>query len=103
MQSNNFLTAILAVTFVIFILIVSIVLVLLSARKQRLKQELKEANYQRRLNDVNFAALRSQMNPHFIFNCLNSIKLYTEQNNTDAASIYLTKFSKLIRSMLDNS
>jgi len=48
-------------------------------------------------------ALRSQMNPHFIFNCLNSIKLYTTQNDTAAASAYLTKFSKLIRLVLDNS
>ncbi|MES1249463.1 MAG: tetratricopeptide repeat protein, partial [Chitinophaga rupis] len=56
-----------------------------------------------RLNDVTFSALRSQMNPHFIFNCLNSIKLYTEQNDSTAASVYLTKFSRLIRVMLQNS
>jgi LytS/YehU family sensor histidine kinase len=43
------------------------------------------------------------MNPHFIFNCLNSIKLYTTQNNTVAASEYLTKFSRLIRLVLENS
>jgi sensor histidine kinase YesM len=49
------------------------------------------------------SALRSQMNPHFIFNCLNSIKLYTTQNDTKAASNYLTKFSKLIRMALENS
>ena len=49
------------------------------------------------------SALRSQMNPHFIFNCLNSIKLYTTQNDTAAASEYLTKFSKLIRLVLENS
>ena len=64
---------------------------------------LKEAEYKSRMNDITFSALRSQMNPHFIFNCLNSIKLYTEQNNTEAASLYLTKFSRLIRSMLDSA
>ncbi|GAB2558584.1 sensor histidine kinase [Spirosoma aerophilum] len=48
-------------------------------------------------------ALRAQMNPHFIFNCLNSIKLYTLQNDTDKASDYLTKFSQLIRLVLENS
>ena len=48
-------------------------------------------------------ALRSQMNPHFIFNCLNSIKLYSVQNDSVAASEYLTKFSKLIRLVLENS
>ena len=49
------------------------------------------------------SALRSQMKPHFIFNCLNSSKLYTTQNDTAAATNYLTKFSKLIRMALENS
>ncbi|MBK9509949.1 MAG: histidine kinase [Cytophagaceae bacterium] len=43
------------------------------------------------------------MNPHFIFNCLNSIKLYSLENDPASASVYLTKFSKLIRLVLDNS
>ena len=43
------------------------------------------------------------MNPHFIFNCLNSIQLFTAQNDPDKASEYLTKFSRLIRLVLDNS
>jgi LytS/YehU family sensor histidine kinase len=43
------------------------------------------------------------MNPHFIFNCLNSIKLYTVQNDSVSASEYLTKFSRLIRLVLENS
>ena len=55
------------------------------------------------LKGAQLEALRSQMNPHFIFNCLNSIKLYTTQNDTIAASNYLTKFSKLIRMALENS
>ncbi len=48
-------------------------------------------------------ALRAQMNPHFIFNCLNSINLYTLENNSMAAAEYLTKFSQLIRLVLENS
>jgi LytS/YehU family sensor histidine kinase len=43
------------------------------------------------------------MNPHFIFNCLNSIKLYTLENDSEAASEYLTMFSQLIRLVLENS
>jgi sensor histidine kinase YesM len=75
------------------------------AKQAQLKVELekKEAEFQRSLADVSMSALRSQMNPHFIFNCLNSIKLYTTQNDTVAASNYLTKFSKLIRMALENS
>lgn len=70
---------------------------------ERLEQQQKEAEFQQQLGDVSLSALRSQMNPHFIFNCLNSIKLYTTQNDTAAASEYLTKFSRLIRLVLENS
>ena len=71
--------------------------------KEKADQEKKETEFQHKLADVSMAALRSQMNPHFIFNCLNSIKLYTTQNDSAAASEYLTKFSKLIRLILENS
>jgi tetratricopeptide (TPR) repeat protein len=71
--------------------------------KEKAEQQTKEAEFQKSLTDVSLSALRSQMNPHFIFNCLNSIKLYTSQNDTVAASNYLTKFSKLIRMALENS
>ena len=47
--------------------------------------------------------LRLQMNPHFIFNCLNSIKLYIEQNDSRLASNYLSKFSQLMRLSLVQS
>lgn len=71
--------------------------------KEKAAQERKEMEFQQKLADISMSALRSQMNPHFIFNCLNSIKLYTTQNDTAAASAYLTKFSRLIRLVLDNS
>ena len=48
-------------------------------------------------------ALRAQMNPHFIFNALNSIKSFTLNHDTEGANFYLTKFSKLIRQVLENS
>ena len=48
-------------------------------------------------------ALRAEMNPHFIFNCLSSINRYIVKSDTKTASGYLTKFSKLIRLILDNS
>ena len=73
----------------------------LEAEKQ--EQKNREAEFKKRLADLTVSALRSQINPHFIFNCLNSIKLYAMQNNITAAAEYLTKFSKLIRQALDNS
>jgi tetratricopeptide (TPR) repeat protein len=47
--------------------------------------------------------LRSQMNPHFIFNCLNSIENFIMQSDKRQASDYLNKFSLLIRNILDSS
>ena len=48
-------------------------------------------------------ALRSQMNPHFMFNALNSIKLYIIENDQLKATYYLNKFSKLMRKILEAS
>ncbi len=62
-----------------------------------------ETEFEQKLVDTEMTALRAQMNPHFIFNCLNSIKLYTLDNEADKASDYLTKFSRLIRLVLENS
>jgi hypothetical protein len=53
--------------------------------------------------DAEMKALRAQMNPHFIFNCMNTIDAYIHKNNTEAASGFLNKFSKLIRQVLENS
>ena len=65
--------------------------------------ELQKAESDKRITDLEMLALRSQMNPHFIFNCLNSINRFILRNDAESASNYLTKFSKLIRMMLENS
>jgi two-component sensor histidine kinase len=62
-----------------------------------------KASYSKQLIELELKALRAQMNPHFIFNSLNSIQKYILQNNTQSASQYLTKFSRLIRLILDHS
>jgi two-component sensor histidine kinase len=48
-------------------------------------------------------ALRSQMNPHFIFNALNSINAFVQSNDPDMASSYLSKFARVMRLVLENS
>ncbi len=68
---------------------------------QKIKQI--ETAFERKIAETEMTALRAQMNPHFIFNCLNSIKLYTLENNSQTASEYLTIFSQLIRLVLENS
>ncbi|MCO5935896.1 histidine kinase [Mucilaginibacter sp. RB4R14] len=68
---------------------------------QKIKQV--ETDFEHRIAETEMTALRAQMNPHFIFNCLNSIKLYTLENDSQTASEYLTVFSQLIRLVLENS
>lgn len=66
----------------------------------------KEKEAQRLRTEVaeyNLRLLRSQMNPHFIFNSINSINNYILKNNTLSASEYLLRFAKLMRQILDNS
>ncbi|MBC7572478.1 MAG: histidine kinase [Spirosoma sp.] len=64
-------------------------------------QQLMETN--KRVAETKLLALRMQMNPHFIFNSLNSINSLILQNEADQASTLLTKFSRLMRQILDNS
>jgi len=67
------------------------------------RQEQEKTAIQQRLNDLEQMALRAQMNPHFIFNCLNSIQNFIINNDLEASNMYLTEFAHLIRQTLDNS
>ena len=62
-----------------------------------------EASILRTQLESEIKLLRAQMNPHFIFNALNSINNFLLHNNTESASHYLTRFSKLVRLVLDNA
>ncbi len=66
-------------------------------------EELKSIEFKRKASDLEIKALRSQMNPHFIFNCMNSINNMILKEENEDASRYLNKFSKLIRLTLENS
>ncbi|HEX5668164.1 MAG TPA: histidine kinase, partial [Chitinophagaceae bacterium] len=65
---------------------------------QRIQTELE-----RQAAELEMQALRAQMNPHFIFNCLSSINRFILKNESKTASNYLTRFSRLIRMVLINS
>jgi GAF domain-containing protein len=75
----------------------------IEADQQLRKQKAEIDNISKQLIELRLAALRSQMNPHFIFNALNSIKKFVLSNDVDNADIYLGKFSRLMRSILNNS
>ena len=76
----------------------------------RKKQELEEQRqiqlnieYDKKLTEIELKAIRAQINPHFIFNCLNSIQLFVMQRDYEYAQKYLSDFSYLIRKTLDFS
>jgi sensor histidine kinase YesM len=62
-----------------------------------------EIEYDKEMAELKVSALRSQMNPHFIFNSLNSIKRYIIDSEKENAVFYLNKFSKLIRKILSST
>ena len=67
------------------------------------KAEIEKTEVQKRFAELEMKALRAQVNPHFLFNSLNSIRLLIDKGDNQAAKTYLTKFSRLIRRVLDNS
>lgn len=69
----------------------------------RRKNDQEKFSLQNQLSEIKLEALRSQMNPHFIFNALNSINRYIIRSDNETASEYLVKFSKLMRLILENS
>ncbi len=71
--------------------------------REKTDKILAETGYQHKLDELTFSALRSQMNPHFIFNALNTIQGFVYFNDKKSASGYLGKFSQLIRKILDSS
>ena len=80
--------------------IVGIVYLSIRFKTQR---EQKKIAAERKLLEVEQQALRARMNPHFIFNALNSVQLYIMENDKRKSNKYLTSFSRLIRSIVDNS
>ncbi len=72
-------------------------------RRLRKKKEVFQKQIDNEINQYRQVALSRQMNPHFIFNSLNAIQHYILQNNIRQSNRFLTKFSKLIRLILDNS
>lgn len=84
-------------------LLLSGLLVVVAAMLYRINQIRKTEQLKRRIAENKMAALIAQMNPHFIFNSLQSINGYILGNNRKQASEYLGRFSRLIRMILEGS
>lgn len=80
--------------FVIFILYI---------RKRESVHLQKQAELNQQVSEIEMKALRAQINPHFVFNCMNAIYRSIEMNEIRKAGDYLIKFSTLMRMILENS
>jgi tetratricopeptide (TPR) repeat protein len=85
------------------VLLLIIIIAILLVRVVRNEEKRRLSELQRQISELKQANLRQQMNPHFIFNTLNSIQYYMFQHDKLATNEYLTKFSSLMRKVLENS
>jgi sensor histidine kinase YesM len=90
------------VWFIILMIIVLISIGLVYA-KQKIKRIKKTAQLEKRIAQTRLQALQGQMNPHFVFNAMNSIQNFVIDHKTDEALWYIGEFSKLMRQTLNFS
>ncbi|MCU0370149.1 MAG: tetratricopeptide repeat protein [Bacteroidales bacterium] len=98
LQRNRLLVWVLAGGFA---LIAAVTILLINRFRYKSRQRIEAMNH--KISELNQTNLRQQMNPHFIFNTLNSIQYYVFQNDKISSNNYMTKFASLIRKTLENS
>lgn len=81
----------------------SVAAILFAVFKERMRSFKAKATIRQQLAELEAKAIRAQMNPHFIFNSLNAIQETIVTEKVDKAYDYLSRFSKLLRMVLDNS
>jgi ligand-binding sensor domain-containing protein/anti-sigma regulatory factor (Ser/Thr protein kinase) len=84
----------------VFLVVVSLIYYLVRKRIENIRHK---AELRHKVSETEMMALRSQMNPHFIFNCLSAIDNLIQTNQPDKATTYLARFAKLIRSVLEST
>lgn len=92
--------------FWVVVVLVAFFLVIYFLQKRnriRQKQAIEKISTEKRLAELEMQALMAQINPHFVFNCLNSIKGFVYDKDFKQADKYLDKFSELLRSTMDNA
>jgi tetratricopeptide (TPR) repeat protein len=112
LAEKEYRNKILFYSFLSALFIASLFLIILFSQNRRIRKansllkaqkEIESIELQNRISEATISALKSQMNPHFIFNALNNIQSYIWFNHKKEASLYLGKFSELMRKVLDNS
>jgi ligand-binding sensor domain-containing protein len=85
------------------LMVLAAVLIIYFFVKRRIQNIRYKAEIRHKVSETEVLALRSQMNPHFIFNCLSAIDNLIQTNEPDKATTYLARFAKLIRSVLEST
>ncbi|ANI90366.1 hypothetical protein A9P82_14350 [Arachidicoccus ginsenosidimutans] len=88
--------------FILFTVLGCTIIILFLLRR-RIKNIRYEAEMKHRIAETEMMALRAQMNPHFIFNSINNIDAFVQSNDKYHATMYLNKFARLLRNVLDSS
>jgi len=89
--------------FVTLAFLTSIVLVTRGFVDRKRKKQISAAQTKRKILELEMQALQSQMNPHFIYNCLNGMQYSILDNKTEELLDYLNDFSKVLRFSLENA
>ena len=105
LQKQSQLKNILWVSLFVLLLISVLVVrnIILKSKNDKLQNEQAQLELKRKALELEMKAMQAQMNPHFIFNCLNSIDNLIQSNEKEKATLYLSKFAKLVRSILETS
>jgi tetratricopeptide (TPR) repeat protein len=99
-SAQQFKLYMLVVAVVSLVVIFGIVIMLL--RKNQ-KEQIQRSVLNAKISEIRMMALRAQMNPHFIFNCINTAQHFIMSSEKEKAYQYLSDFARLLRMVLDNS
>lgn len=87
----------------ILVIITSVFLILLMRQRNQKKRAVEKAETIHKMAELEMQSLRSQLNPHFMFNSLNSIQTLILKEDTDRSQSYLSRFARLLRILLENA
>ena len=83
--------------------VISIVIIIRNYIAAERNKENQKSEIEKKIVQLEMQALQAQMNPHFIFNCVNGIQYYVLANKMDEVLAYLSDFSKVVRESLENA
>lgn len=101
-ELKNLINEILKYGLIVLVFVI-IIIVIIIINKRALRKQKEKLELSNKLSDMELKMVKAQMNPHFVFNSLNSIKHFVMKKENDKAEMYLSKFAKLTRGLLESS